>query len=542
MRRPLLLPMLLLVAIVVGALLVAPVWADPTALAPLTRFTDGHLLGISLWAQPLQAGVLPTLHTPVVAWPTGADLRPLLWPTTLLGALLGAPLALALTFTLVPAFNLLGGWALGAVLGRGPAGCALLGGLLAFHPWVVETLANGQVEQAVLGGAALQLAAAIHAARSASWGAFALPGVVTALLGWAAPHVALAGCLVVGLWALVEVASRRADGSRPRVRWLVVIGAVAVGALAVQAYHAPSFAPGVHVFAPKGSEGRPTGLVDLPEVTSLRGLLLPPEAPAPGPRGPGEGGGRVVHPNWLGFVLLATAAWAAGRDRSARGGLVVAGVLVLLSLGPAITIAGATIPLPWAALGAVAPTVSQSMSAYRLVMGAVLALAVVASAGPRSVVAALVALALTIGEAALGSTRPLPLPAQQVPPDASRAALAAGAGPVLDLPLAGPACPLGTAHYMLEAAATGRPVPLQLTNPRAGYAAVPGLVATTSRAWSREDCPAELEKLAKKWPFATVVLHRHDRDCPPTPRMERCLEAALGPGTSAGGVTWWDLR
>jgi hypothetical protein len=533
-RRPLLLPILLLVAIAVGAGLILPVWEDPTARAPFTRFTDGHLLGISLWAQPLRAGILPTFHTPVVAWPTGADLRPLLWPTTLLGALLGAPLALAITFALVPAFNLGGGWLLGKVLGRGPAGCALLGGLLAFHPWVLETLANGQVEQAILGGAALQLAAALFAARSPSWWAPVLPGVTTALLGWAAPHVALAGCLVIGLWALVEMAPRRSDGLPPRrARWLVVVGAVALGALAVQAYHGPSFAPGIHVFAPKGSEGRPTGLADLPEVTSLRGLLLPPDMRVAPP---------VLHPNWLGWVLLGTAAWAAGRERSARGGLVVAAVLVLFSLGPGITLAGATIPLPWAALAAVAPTISQSLSAYRLVMGAVLALAVVASAGPRSVSVSLVAIALALGEAAAGATRPLPLRSQSAYADTSRAALAAGAGPVLDLPLAGPTCPNGTAHYLLEAAATGRPVPLQLTNPRAGYAAVPGLVAGINRAWSAEDCPAQLRTMVDKWPFTTLVLHRHDRDCPAPPRVAPCLEAALGPGTTEGGVTWWDLE
>lgn len=527
MRRLLILPLLLLLAIVVGALLIAPVWADPTARAPLTRFTDGHLLGISLWAQPLRAGVLPTFHTPVVAWPTGADVRPLLWPSTLLGAVLGAPLALALTFTLVPAFNLVGGWVLGRVLGRGPAGCALLGGLLAFHPWVYETLANGQVEQAVLGGAALQLGAAQYAARSPSRWAPILPGVVTALLGWAAPHVALAGCVVTGLWALVA-------GVRGgwRLRWLVVVGAVAVGALAVQAYHAPAFAPGVHVFAPKGSEGRPTGLSDLPEVTSLRGLLLPPE-----PRGASP----VVHPNWLGFVLLSSAAWAAGRDRSTRGGIVIAAVLVVLSLGPTITVMRTEIPLPWAALAAVAPTLSQSMSAYRMVMGAVLALAVVASAGTRSMIAAFVVIALALAETGLAATRPLPLPAQTARADASRAALGSGTGPVLDLPLAGPTCPHGTAHYLLEAAATGRPVPLQLTNPRAGYAAVPGLVGASTRAWGHEDCAGQIRKLAKSWPFTTVVLHRHDRDCPAHPRMATCLLEALGAGTSEGGVTWWSV-
>ncbi len=528
MRRPLL-PLLVLAALVVGALLVLPVWSAPTALAPLTRFTDGHLLGIALWAEPLRHGVLPSLHTPVVAWPTGADLRPLLWPSTLLGALVGVPLALSLTFAVVPAFNLVCGWVLGGVLGRAPAGRALLGGLLAFHPWVIETLANGQVEQSVLGGAALQLAAAHHATRTRSPGWVLLPGVVTALVGWAAPHVALAGCLVIGLWGLVDVV--REPGTR--LRWLLVLGAVAAGALAVQAYHAPSFSPGVHVFAPKGSEGRPTGLVDLPEATTLQRLLLPPIATTPPP---------VFHPNWLGAVLLLSAGWASARDRAARGGLVVAAVLVVFSLGSSIGVGGAAIPLPWAALAALAPTVSQSMSAYRLVMGAVLAMAVVASAGPRRSGVAVLVIALALGESLAFSTRPLPLPAQPAPTDASRAALARGAGPVLDLPLAGPTCPLGTAHYLVVAAATGRPVPLQLTNPRAGYAAVPGLAADISRAWAREDCPARLAALVARWPFTTLVLHEHDPTCPIVDRMPRCLEAAFGAGTVAAGVRWWEVR
>ncbi len=527
MRR-LLLPCLLLLAVAFGAGLIAPVWADPTALAARTRFTDGHLLGIALWAEPMRHGVLPSLHTDVVAWPLGADLRPLLWPSTLLGALLGAPLALALTFTLVPAFNLVSGWILGAVLGRDLPGRALLGAALAFHPWVIETLVNGQVEQAVLGGAALQLAAAMWAAQaSAPRAAILLPGIVTALVGWAAPHVALAGCLVVGAWALVELVR-----GRDRARWQIVLAVVAVGAFAVQMYHAPSFSAGVHVFAPKGSAGRPTGLVDLPEVTSLRGLLLPP------PRAPNL---PVLHPNFLGFVLLGAAVWGAVRERAARPPVGIALVLVVLSLGSAIVAGGVTIPLPWAALAAVAPTVAQSMSAYRLVMGAVLALAVAASAvawRPRWLV---VVIGLALVEAVSTSSRPLPLRAQAAPVDPSRAALAVGTGPVLDLPMAGPSCPTGAAHYLIEAAATGRPVPLEFADPRAGYARVPRLQGETMRLWAQPDCAARLTQRLEDWPFGSVVLHRHDRDCPPPPGMAACLTAALGAGTTAGSVTWWDV-
>ncbi len=534
MRRPLLhhgllLPLLLLAAVLAGAALVAPVWADPASRVPATRFTDGHLLGIALWATPLANGQLPALHTPLVGWPGGADLRPLLWPSCLLGALTGAPLALNLTFALVPGFNLLSGWVLGAALGRGPAGRALLGGLIAVNPWVVETLVNGQVEQAVLGGAALQLATAVMATRDGPGvgnGARALSilltGVVTALTGWAAPHIALAGCLLVGLAGIHGLVRRGA-----RVRWGCVLLAVALGALAVQAYHAPSFRAGVHVFAPKGSDGRPTGLADLPEAASVRGLALPP-AKRPDP---------VFHANHLGFWICVAALAAALREQSARGALAAAGGMTLLALGETLAIGGYRMPLPWAAVSLLAASVAKSMSAYRMIAGAVVALAVAASAGPRRVAIALGLVALAWAEAGLVSARTLPVAAQQLHTDASRAALATGSGAVLD-PLAGPTCPTGTSHYLIEAASAGRAVPLLLTHPRAGYAAVPGLLQALARAWESEECPSRIRQGVARWGFTAVVLHHHDANCPVPPPLARCLEAALGPGETADGVTW----
>jgi hypothetical protein len=555
MRRVSPLLLVLVAATLVGVALVWPVWAAPGSLAPGTRFTDGHLIGVALWGEALARGELPALTTPLVGWPGGAALRPLLWPSALLGALTGPALAVNLTFALVPAFNVLAGALLGRALGRSAAGSALLGGLLAAHPWVVETLTNGQVEQAVLGGAAMQLAAGLWAARGPAV-RIVVPMAVTALVGWAAPHVALAGAVLTGLFGTFELVDALRRRDRTGARWLAVLMAVALGALAVQAYHGPSFAPGVHVFSPKGSDGRPTSLADLPEVATLRGLLMPPAARPTVP---------VFHPTWLGACALVGAAWALGaalwRGRAAgldalaeaRAGarprapgpgrfVAIAALFALLALGPSTQVGATTLPLPWAALGVVAPTVLKSMSAYRMVAGAVIALAAAASAAPRAAGSALLLAGLALLEGPLAATRPMPIAAQVAHVDGGRSARAAGEGPVLDLPLAGAECPNGAGHYLLEAAVTGRPVPLLLKNPREGYAAVPELAGGLARTWSRADCATALPSFLARLPFPTVVLHRHDRHCPAPKRMVDCLEAALGPGTTEGGVTWWDVE
>jgi hypothetical protein len=115
-------------------------------------------------------------------------------------------------------------------------------------------------------------------------------------------------------------------------------------------------------------------------------------------------------------------------------------------------------------------------------------------------------------------------------------------GPVLDLPLAGPECPTGAGHYLLEAVYTGRPVPVLLTNARAGYDAVPGLVDGLARVWQRRDCADEVRELFAELPFTAIVLHTHGRACPVRPQVASCLAAAFGPGAAAGEVRWWSLR
>lgn len=119
-----------------------------------------------------------------------------------------------------------------------------------------------------------------------------------------------------------------------------------------------------------------------------------------------------------------------------------------------------------------------------------------------------------------------------------RAVLPPSAGPVLDLPLAGPECEGGLGHYLLSAARNGHSVPLNLANARAGYAAVPGMVGEVIRSTTSKDCAARLGPALARWPFTLIVLHKHP-SCPVPARMEGCLEELLGPGTEEGEVRWW---
>lgn len=540
---------LLIFPLLAGLAMTWPAWRDPSRLAPSTRFTDGHLLGATVWGEVLLRGELPSVRTTIL-WPGVSDFRPLLWPAALVEPVFGPALTVTLAFALTPAFNALSGWFLGAALLLGPRARVVLGAALAVHPWVVETLVNGQVEQAVLGGAALQLAVAVVALRAADArkvvGGAVLAGFVTLAVGIAAPHVALAGALLVGLWCL-DLRAREGDLLRRRiaVRGAVLV-AVGVACLIVHAYHSSAFLPGPRVYAPKGSDGRPTSLADLPEVTTLARLLFRARASeAP-----------VVHPNWLGGTLPILALLGAWRWRSARVAVAAAAAFCVLSLGTSV----GGVPLPWSALVTIAPTIGQSLSAYRMVAGAVVALAVAAAwavegrgGSPLSAAGGAQAsqgraseallrwawvplAALLMVEGLVFSTRPLPMSAQAVVSD--RAHVPMMDGPVLDLPLAGPECPGGVGHYLLEAARSGRSVPLNLANPRAGYAAVPGMVGEIIRASTSKECAARLGPPFERWPFTTIVLHEH-AECPVPPRLEACLEALFGAGTREGEVRWW---
>ena len=515
----------LLATLVIGVWSVRAVGADPVNLLPDTPFSNGALLAASLaHAEFAQAGYLAN-RTDLLAWPTGAAYNPVMWPTIGLALFIDPVLAVSLTMALTPLANALGGIALGRQLKLPPITQATVGALLAFSPWVRETLANGQFEQAWPGAIALLWAVAARARERSS--ALNLLGlaVLSGACGASFPHLAMGGAIGLGLWFGWEWLHDR----RPAVP---VALAVAIGMLVAASWHAAGYESAISVFAPKGTGKMPTGLDGLPEVATVRSLLFAP-APPTTPSG-------VLHCSWLGWALPTAACFATLRDRrtGARTGIAVASVgLLILSLGPQL----GPVPMPYRLLTLVSHTIEASGSAYRMVGAALVPLCVLAAGAPRSSLGAAGLVLLAWTETLAFGTRPLTMRAVMVERDPSVAALNAHAGPILDLPLGNRLCPAG--HYALEATRRGRPVTLITSG--LPYSAHPGFLHRIADVQSSPDCGSLMAGLLTEEGFTSVVLHDHG--CRMPDALRACLNTALVPGHTvqlvatapAGAITWW---
>lgn len=480
----------LLIVIAIGLVATARVWLAPTTSVPDTAFSMGHLVAIGLARNQLLHATI-SQHLDQVAWPTGADFRPLLWPVNLLALPFGNVLAFNLFCALIPALNFLGGWRLGKALQVPfPAALALI---LAWNPWVRATIANGQVEQAVIGGAAWIWAAA-------AGGSVVELAVATVGVGLAAPHVALAAAL--GLPFVL-----------PRDRSGALAGAASLlGYVIVYLYHSPGFDPAaVHLFAPFGSTVVEAGAPVAKHSLFAWELVWPAPAPPVRIR-------PVYHMGYLGLPLLLAATISA---RKRPGLAIVATIALVLAVG--------LLPVDDV------PLVGRSATPYRFVMTALVALAALAA---HRRLAFLLVLLVWI-EALIVDHRPFPMAAAALPMDSSSPALAAGVGPVLDVPALGPGCRDAAGHLLAEAVRHGRPVPLIL---RDGPEAWPGHreeVVRLDMALRSPSCATLLGPAIAAFSPKAVVGHLHPT-CRLTSPMVSCLEGVLGPPSGEdAGVVWW---
>jgi hypothetical protein len=467
----------------------------------------------------LGARELPSLlDTDAIGWPGPTLFSPVSWPALLLARVVPPVLALNLFLALLPAFNALSGYVLGRALHLDAWGSFAVGGLTALNAWTLNTLSNGQFEQVPLGAAALIWAAVVVACRDGG-AAPVLPGVVFLAVGLAAPHVGVAAALGSGVLLLVEV-------GRGRWRRVAVVGVgVLAGALLVSGYHSPQFAGGSHVFAPKGStETGNTRVVvaGLWEVATPARLFLAPEPPTPGTRG-------VAHCAYLGWVGI-VAALVGARARSARPFLAVA---VLLACASCID----TLPT-W--FGALSDALRRTANPYRLVLGAVAALAAAAGFAVRGPRSALLVVVAAIGELGIVNGRPVPIPATSWVPHASTIALAGGSAPVLDLPLASPRCPEGGWHAAVQVAFGGPPTPLVLDFDWRAWGVHAGDGHAVDHILRSATCATALPAWLRKRGYGAVVLHTDER-CALEPGIADCLETALGAGETGPEGRWWTL-
>jgi hypothetical protein len=582
--------LLVVATVAIGCAVVGPAALDP-ALVPWTPFTDGHRIALGFGDGTLGARTLPLAG--------GADFRPLLWPVELLSQVVGPDRALVAAFVLTPVFNGVAGWILGAALRLPRWGRFVLGAALAWNPWVHTTLANGQLEQAVIGGAALMWAAsawgfarldegsgaaaseqalassgAAKAGFAKGVGSFARPvgaalltAGVTFLVAAAAPHVALAGCAGLAALAVAEVAS--AAGGRT---WLATRLGRREGGHAEQAKaDVKTFETAENPGARRPNRTAPLVVMRWVFVLSLTAIaalsaaryhaasfdavvrLFAPfgstageEAPAVAQLAPtGVSVKREIRLRDLVVPPEPPPRMARGVVHSGHVGivlLVVAGFGLRRRWAPALyalTCLGLAFggAGPYALLAAVSSTVAESNTPYRFVLGAVVGLAASAALFPWRGWSALLVVGALWAAGWWGDPRALPLTAERVEHDPSSLLLRDGTGPVLDLPISGPNCREGATHFLLEGTVHRRPLPLVLRPGYDAYATAAG--KAEARVIDEGLASCSEAAVAAIRGYATVVAHGH-RACNLGPAETACLRRHFGAGTAKGKVVWWE--
>jgi hypothetical protein len=302
--------------------LTRPVWSDPAGLAlgAPEGEASAHLWGLWVAAEGLWAHG-PFVRVADAAWPAGfrSDLvdpvhlllvAPAVWTLGDVGA--------ALAWNALPVASLalaaLGGLWLGARLGLGPGGRALLAGLLVCSPaFAGATVPVGRSEQLVLGWSALHLAALHAAIREGGARRVALAGLTLALQG-------LGGWRPLMLLLFLELPLALAWASGPRG----LVRALGVGALGATLTLPMLFA---HVgTAPWWLDAGPWPSPFDHEVTPARlGALLSPTGAGAWAGDPTANAGRIA--------LVAAGVGSVLRPRAALPWLGLGLVLWALSLG-----------------------------------------------------------------------------------------------------------------------------------------------------------------------------------------------------------------
>lgn len=522
---------LVVLTLALGLWSTSDVWADPLNRLPTTQFTSGHLFAVSLARAELRLhGFIPD-HTFLVGWPAGAAYNPIMWPTLALAVVFEPVVAVWMTFALTPVVNGLCAALLARKLGMNPVAQAVSGGLVAWNPWVRETLANGQLEQAWPGVVALLWSGALATKRATTGSTWrlALLSLGAASCGASFPHLAVGGAVGLGVILLVEAALT----DRRWGKVTVVLLAVAAGLLAAGAWHAAGYNAAINAFAPKGSGGSPGSLGGLPEAATLGAFLVAPSPPTTT--------SGVLHCVWLGWAMPFAAVVGLALDRRRMAPFALAGLaLLVLALGAQIGV----IPLPYALLAKLSDTLARSGSPYRMVGAAVVALAIVAGSGVRRGWVGGVLVGAAWLETLHFGTRPLPYVGKQIDRDPVVAELNAHDGSVLDLPLGSKLCDAG--HYAQQA--TRRQRPVSVITSGVPYSTTPGLVRRFAVAESQPDCGSALRALVAREGYSSVVLHDHG--CRVSDKLRSCLKAAFGPGATvpystapdeSRTISWWNL-
>lgn len=479
-------PFLLFVAL--ALVLCAPVLSDPTGLALGHPSNDvwNHVWGFWWVATELSQGRLP-VATDLLAWPVGGSL----WFIDTFNALITLPVAwiagpvAAYNAAVFGNFVLcgLGTYVLANQVARSRAGAALAGVAFMSCPHLLGQAYNGISETLSAGWLPLSIAAFLAARESPRPARALLAGAtfgVTAFANW---YYGLFAAIVIGAvlaWdAIGAVRRRRTDGFRVS---LVALGLGGVAATLVAGVPFTLFYLSMGAADAVVTRDRAFVYMTLVmhNMTDVVSLFRPGKHYSPDLKAEFDEDLLVVV--YLGHALVwpALATLWGGWRRFARPWALFAAGFALLTLGPFLYVAGAYvqvnggwIALPFLTLFEVFPLFSRISHAYRFVLGASLALAVmlawaVRDLGQRGFPVALAAAwlgTLRLVEALWLSPAVFPLPAADTHVPAVYATL--GEGAVLDLPVSLPV--LARSRYGMYQMVHGQPVPYGLNDPSPLY-------------------------------------------------------------------------
>ncbi|MDP2312948.1 MAG: hypothetical protein Q8P41_08585 [Pseudomonadota bacterium] len=481
------------VLLALATFLCAPILGDPTgrALGHPSNDVWNHVWGFWWVATELAAGRLP-VTTNLLAWPAGGSL----WfidtfnvIATLPVAFLAGPVA-AYNAAIFGNFVLcgVGAYVLALRVARSRAGATLAGVAFMSCPHLLGQAYNGISETLSAGWLPLALAAFLAAREAPRAGRAALAGAAFGVCAFANWYYGLFAAMVIGAvlaWDLVGAVR----GRSPR-EWRLGDTRRAVLSLAIAGGVAALVAGGpftlfyLSMGAADAVVTRDRAFVWMTLVmhnmTDLVSLVRPGKHYSPDLKAQFDEDLLVIV--YLGHALVwpALATVWGGWRRFARPWALFAGAFVLLTLGPFLYVAGAYvevggqwIPLPFLTLFDAFPLFSRISHAYRFVVGASLALAVmlawvVRDLGQRGipVVAAAAWLgAMRLVEALWLSPAVFPLPTADTRVPEVYATLDGGA--VLDLPVSLPV--LARSRYGMYQIVHGQPVPYGLNDPSPLY-------------------------------------------------------------------------
>jgi hypothetical protein len=430
-RLPLLLVFALLPALLLWPL---PQVATQQLLTAPEYEGASHLWG--LWAAWQEASPV-RIRSTLLAWPSGVDLvlvDPIHLPAFGLGLALSGPV---LGFNLVVLQGLLVAGLAGALLARESGGAPWLGALASMAvPGLVGASGDGITEDLAVGFVALFAALLLRARRLGGPGPALLAALGLGLCGWAGPYNALLAALVLVGISLVPRPSlaslRRSAGVG--LGGLILAAPPLWAVLRARSSELPGAAARAGIPAPDVGPDRFRGGL-------MHGVdLLDPWLPA------ALTGGLppIGHSAYLGLVALGAGLFASWRQPRLRLPLAGIGLLLLLGLGPWLSLAGRPVELGGEALMAPAgwlmlaiPPLARLSRWYRaaLLAGLLLAPLAAAAAGQDRRARALLAAAL-LADTLLLAPLAWPLPATPLPGAALVEALEdLPPGALLELPL-----------------------------------------------------------------------------------------------------------